>query len=221
MSADGKWYPDAAIEKLTNHKNGNGVQRRKNSERRSREQHMRPRSNTNYGDTIEMISRPAIIAIRIRNHMKTTKTSPTPDAPAITFKTNVMLSPLPGDPLNASRIIEAGQPSPWTDVADVPATLRHLIGVPNFDPPPNTPNQYWTPKSVLDAEAAAFAALNSNEDMNPSLREELESRDAAYLRESAQRNALESEIQARESEDRRRLVAELEAENRRKLGGKL
>ena len=33
-----------------------------------------------------------------------TKTSSMPDAPALTFRENIMLPPLPGDPLNASRV---------------------------------------------------------------------------------------------------------------------
>ena len=47
--------------------------------------------------------------------MKTTKTSTKASTPEpIMFRQNIMLSPLPGDPLNQSRIIEAGKPSPWT-----------------------------------------------------------------------------------------------------------
>jgi hypothetical protein len=70
------------------------------------------------------------------------------------------------------------------------------------------------------AEAAALQALNSNEEMSSSLREELDARGREYLRVSADRNRVESEIEARESEDRKRLVRELEEENRRKLRGK-
>ena len=151
-----------------------------------------------------------------------TKTSPTPDAPApITFRTNVLLPPLPGDPLNQSRIITAGEPSPWTDVADVPVTLRGLIGMPDFSVPKDTENQHWVPRSVLDAEAEAFRRLNSNEDMSESLREELAARDRDYLKISADRNRVETEVEARADADRRRLVGELEEENRRKLGGKI
>ena len=150
-----------------------------------------------------------------------TKTSSTPDAPALTFRENIMLPPLPGDPLNASRIIEAGQPSPWTDVADVPPTLRHLIGMPDLSIPKDTENQRWVPRAQLEAEAEAFRKLNSNDEMSDSLREELEWRGREYLRESADRNRVETEIEAPAEQDRKRLVAELEAENRRKLGGKL
>ena len=59
----------------------------------------------------------------------------------------------------------------------------------------------------LEAERQAFEALNSNDDMNPSLREGLESRDREYLRISAQRNATETAIEARAEADRKRLVA--------------
>ena len=132
-----------------------------------------------------------------------------------------MLSPLPGDPLNQSRIIEAGKLSPWHRIEDVPERLRGLIGVPNFDPPPNTPNQFWIPRVQLEAERQAFEALNSNDEMNPSLREGLESRDREYLRISAQRNATETAIEARAEADRKRLVAELEREAAAKLGRKI
>lgn len=137
------------------------------------------------------------------------------------FRQNVMLSPLPGDPLNQSRIITAGEPSPWTDISQVPSTLRGLIGMPDLSIPKDTENQRWVPRAQLEAERQAFEALNTNADMNPSLAEELESRDREYLRISAQRNETETAIEARAEADRKRLVREMEAENRRKLGGKL
>ena len=57
--------------------------------------------------------------------------------------------------------------------------------------------------------------------MNPTLAEELAARDRDYLRDSASRNEVETEIDRREETGRRRLVAEMEAENQRKLGGKI
>lgn len=149
------------------------------------------------------------------DHMKTKTSTP---ASAITFRQNVMYF---DESLGRSIIVEAGSASPWTDVADVPERLRDLIGVPNFDTPPNTSNQYWVPKETLRTEAAALQALNTNDEMSDSLREELESRGREYQRLSAQRNAAETEIEAREEMDRKRLVAELEKEARQKLGRKL
>ena len=151
--------------------------------------------------------------------MKTQTKTSTPEP--IVFRQNVMLSPLPGDPLNQSRIIEAGKPSPWTDVSQVPERLRGLIGVPDFSIPKDTETQRWVPRAQLEAEAEAFRRLNSNEDMSESLREELDARGREYLKVSAQRNATETAIENREEADRRRLIRELEEENRRKLGGKI
>jgi hypothetical protein len=149
--------------------------------------------------------------------MKTqTKTSTSPTPAPITFRQNVLFRDEKED---KSIFLAAGEKSPWHHESEVPERLRGLIGTPNFDPPPNTPNQYWTSKAQLRAEREAFEALNSNADMNPSLAAELEARDAAYLRESADRNRVETEIEAREEVDRKRLVAELEKEAAAKLKG--
>jgi hypothetical protein len=93
--------------------------------------------------------------------------------------------------------------------------------MPDLSIPKDTENQRWVPRAQLEAEAEAFRKLNSNDEMSDSLREELEWRGREYLRESADRNRVETEIEAPAEQDRKRLVAELEAENRRKLGGKL
>jgi hypothetical protein len=147
---------------------------------------------------------------------KTSTKQSTPELVPLTFRQNVIYRDEEND---RSVFLEAGKPSPWHRIEDVPERLRGLIGVPNFDPPPNTPNQYWIPKAQLEAERQALEALNSNEEMSESLREELEWRDREYLRESADRNAVETEIDAREEQDRKRLVAELEKEAAAKLKG--
>jgi hypothetical protein len=148
--------------------------------------------------------------------MKTqTKTSSAP-----TFSIDVMLPPSPDDPLNASKIVKAGTTDhPWPTVADVPEHLRQYIGKPRTLPPPDTDNQRWTPPQILEMEREAIARLNSRDDMNPTLAAELEARDRDYLRDSADRNRVETEIEAREEADRKRLVAELERESAAKLKG--
>jgi hypothetical protein len=146
-----------------------------------------------------------------------TKTSSTPDAPAIVFKTNVMIPA--SEPGTMSTIITAGEPSPWHRIEDVPSTLRDLVGKPRRLPPPDTENQRWTPPQILEMEREAIARLNSREEMSDSLAAEFEARDAAYLRESANRNRVETEIENREEADRKRRVREMEEENRRKLKG--
>lgn len=80
---------------------------------------------------------------------------------AITFKTAIMLSP--EGPGLMSRLIEAGSPSPWFNIADVPASLRALVGKPDFSIPADTPNQHWVSRQQLDAEKAAFEALARGE----------------------------------------------------------
>jgi hypothetical protein len=151
----------------------------------------------------------------MRTQTKASKQS-TPDAPALTFRQNVIYRDEEND---GSVFLEAGKPSPWFHESEVPERFRGLIGVPNFDPPPNTPNQYWVPKAQLEAERQALEALNSNDEMSDSLREELEWRDRQYLRDAESRNRTESAILDREAEDRRRLIAELEKEAAAKLKG--
>ncbi len=147
--------------------------------------------------------------------MKTTKT-PTPDAP--TFSIDVMLpAEREGE---MSKIVKAGTTDhPWADVSQVPPHLKQYFGKPRTLPPPDTENQRWTPPQILEMEREAIARLNSREEMSDSLAAELEARDAAYLRESANRNRVETEIENREEADRKRLVAELEREADRKLRG--
>ena len=117
-------------------------------------------------------------------------------------------------PGTMSTIITAGEPSPWHRIEDVPSTLRDLVGKPRTLPPPDTEKQHWVSPQILEMEREAIARLNSRDEMNPSLAAELEARGHEYLRESADRNRVETEIEAREEVDRKRLVREMEEENR-------
>jgi hypothetical protein len=85
--------------------------------------------------------------------------------------------------------------------------------------PKDTVNQHWMPRSVLEMEREAIERLNSREGMNESLAAELDARDRAYLEISESRNRTESEIDRREEQDRKRLVAEMEEEAAAKLRG--
>jgi hypothetical protein len=154
----------------------------------------------------------------MKTQTKTLTKQSTPNAP-VTFSIDVMLPAEREGEL--SRIVKAGAiDHPWQTVADVPEHLRQWIGKPRTGNPPDSEIQHWVPQSVLRAEREAFEALNSRDEMNPTLAEELERRDRDYLRDSKARNETETEIDRREEQDRRRLVAELEREAREKLKGK-
>jgi hypothetical protein len=85
-----------------------------------------------------------------------------------------------------SQIITAGSASPWYRVEDVPLPLRHLIGVPNFDTPANTSNQYFVSPEQLRAEAEAFRQLADDpyHSVPESARGALESLDEAAYRKA-------------------------------------
>jgi hypothetical protein len=132
-------------------------------------------------------------------------------ASAITFKTGVMYY---NEALGRSVIVPAGEPSPWTDITDVPARLQNLIGTPSNEPPPDTPNQRWVPKSMLEAEREMIDRLNNDDDLDPAVRDALAERDVESQRIAAERNKTYAEIAARDDMDRDRLMKELEEEKR-------
>jgi hypothetical protein len=121
----------------------------------------------------------------------------------------------PSSPGAMSQIIQAGSSSPWTDISQVPSTLVDLIGVPDDSIPADTPNQHWTSREQLDLEREALQRLNSSDDLDPSLRAELESRDREYLRLAKSRNETENEIAKRLDEEKDRVGRELAEENAR------
>jgi hypothetical protein len=131
---------------------------------------------------------------------------------AIVFKEAVMLSPeRPGE---MSRIVPAGEPSPYTSLDQVPENLRSLVGQPSDELPPNNEMQYFVPREQLAAERIEFERLNTDEDLSQDLRDELAARDREHLALAASRNKTLEEAENRNDEAVRRVAKELEEEAR-------
>lgn len=138
---------------------------------------------------------------------------PVPEPPTLTFVQNVIYS----DNEGRSQFLEAGRPSPWRDLVDVPARFQNLVGAPTTDPPRDSPTQRWVPRSILEAEREIIEKLNNGDDLDPMIRDALADRDRESQKIAAARNQTYAEMAKLEDVDHHRLVAELEEEKRKAI----
>ena len=103
---------------------------------------------------------------------------PVPEPPTITFAQNIMYR---DDATNRSVFLEAGRPSPWRDITDVPVRLQNLVGEPNTEPPRFTATQYWASPEQLANEKEMIDRLNADADMDPDVKAALGHRDEEYV----------------------------------------
>jgi hypothetical protein len=130
-------------------------------------------------------------------------------AAAIVFKTNVICE----DATGKTIFLEAGKPSPFFDLCDVPARLQAHVGEPQDTIAQDNEIQMVVKPERLQQEAEELEELNSGAHLDPEVREALAERGEEYLASVRARNAALEEAAAHQDIDHDQLSAEHEAES--------
>jgi len=133
-------------------------------------------------------------------------------ASAITFKVNTIFF----DEAQSKLVhLEAGRPSPFRFVEDIPVKLQGLIGLPpsGDSTPPDSELQHWTPKPLVDLEDEEFEKLARGQHEDPEIQAKLDERNEEHLESTKARNQALTEVADRADEAIDRIAEELEAEN--------
>ena len=132
----------------------------------------------------------------------------------ITFKVNIIC----GDASGKTIFLQAGQPSPFFDLCDVPAKLQAHVGEPQDAVAQDNEIQMVVKPERLQQEAEELEELNSGAHLDPEIREALAERGEEYLEATSARNRTLAALADRDDEAVDRVAAELEQENEARFG---
>jgi hypothetical protein len=120
----------------------------------------------------------------------TTSTSPDTKSKPIRFSVNVIIpATTPKERVAGnSRLVVAGQPSPYYDIESVPLSLRGFIG----EPPPSLDTSDW--ERQQEEIVASFSPVSE------SVAAELNRRQAQEIEDAVARNAISTQAAIRETE---------------------
>jgi hypothetical protein len=125
----------------------------------------------------------------------------------ITFRVNIL-----AEDSGKAFFLQAGQPSPWVRLEDVPPKLQAHIGSPEDAVITSNEIQRVVPRARLEQEDEILEELN-NGHLDPEVRKALDARGEEHLATVRARNLALEEAATREDIAHDQLVAEVEAEN--------
>jgi hypothetical protein len=129
-------------------------------------------------------------------------------AAALTFRTNVLYQNDEGKTI----YLEAGRPSPWVRLEDIPPKLQGYVGSPEDTVATSNEIQRVVSPERLRQEDEVLAELNSGP-LDPAVKQAIDERGEEYLATVRARNAALEEAAARQDIADDRLIAEHDAES--------
>ena len=135
-------------------------------------------------------------------------TAPITSAAALTFRHNII-----AEDNGKAFFLQAGKPSPWHRLEDVPAKLQGLVAEPENTIAQDNEMQMVVSRERLRQEDEVLERLNSGGDLDPAVRAALDERGKEHLATVRARNLALEEAAARNDIDHDQLIAEHEAES--------